>query len=161
MEMMMNVMDGVFSIVELVEEIKAFFQREDVRRVMVQGRQIGQAMALVVALVAAVLLWFVLCGVKAVYRAWVAALPVAIQAFQEGYAGVQSVPNAPLLLPATVEANVVMVEVPTQPLSQQLRQQCQSAGVQWRNANGQNKHLTVKQMQAALAQASSQDFANV
>jgi hypothetical protein len=32
----------------------------------------------------------------------------------------------------------------------QLRCQCTEHGIQWRNANGRNKHLTVKQMQQAL-----------
>lgn len=164
MEMMMNVVDGIFSIAELIEEIKGFFQREDVQQALVKGQQIGRSVVLVVALVATVMFWFAVCGVKAIYRAWAVALPVAIEAFREGYAGIQAdVQATRLVLPTSVEAAASMdvVEATAKPLSQQLRQQCQAAGIRWRNANGRSKHLTVKQMQAALAGTSSQDFANV
>lgn len=156
MELMMNVLDGIFSIAEVMDEIKGFFQREDVQQVLVKGQQIGRSVALVMALVAKVMFWFVVCGVKAIYRAWAVALPVAIEAFQEGYAGIQAdVQATKLVLPSSVEADASIVEAPAKPLSQQLRQQCQAAGIQWRNANGHNRHLSVKQMQTALAEIAS------
>jgi hypothetical protein len=35
--------------------------------------------------------------------------------------------------------------------TEQLRQQCQQAGIKWRNAHGKNKHLKKEEMIAALA----------
>jgi BarA-like signal transduction histidine kinase len=164
MELMMNVLDDVLAIVELADAVMQFFQREAVKRALAQGKRVGQATILVMALVTVVLFCFVWCGVKALYRAWVGALPGAIAAFKEGYVGIEVVAQAePLFLApavateavvaAAVATEAVVVELPAKSLSlsQQLRQQCQAAGIQWRNANGQGKHLTVKQMQAALA----------
>jgi hypothetical protein len=152
MEMMMNAVDGVFTIAEVVDTIAQFFQREDVQRFMNQSKRVAQASLMVTALVATVLFWFGWCGVKVIYRAWAMALPLATVAFQEGYAGIEAGETASEILAGSVDV-VISVEPAVKPLSQQLRQQCKEAGIQWRNANGRNKHLTVGQMQAALAEA--------
>jgi hypothetical protein len=152
MEMMMNAVDGVFAIAEVAEMIAQFFQREDVRRFMDQSKRVAQASLMVTGLVATVLFWFGWCGVKAIYRAWDTALPLAIVAFQEGYAGIQTGEAVSEVVAATVDV-VISVEPAAKPLSQRLRQQCKEAGIQWRNANGRNQHMTVEQMQAALAAA--------
>lgn len=36
------------------------------------------------------------------------------------------------------------------PAAPELRKACQAAGIKWRNAHGKGKHLSVKEMTAAL-----------
>ena len=58
-------------------------------------------------------------------------------------------------LQRTAPAQREVVPKPVAPAQQrspveQLRQQCQQAGIKWRDAHGRNKHLKKHEMQAAL-----------
>jgi hypothetical protein len=50
-----------------------------------------------------------------------------------------------------VAVAVVKVEAPKTMTSAELRRRCQSAGIKWRNAHGQGRHLSKGEMIAALA----------
>jgi hypothetical protein len=51
---------------------------------------------------------------------------------------------------APVAVAVVKVEAPKPVTSAELRRQCQAAGIRWRNAHGQGRHLSKAEMISAL-----------
>ena len=56
-------------------------------------------------------------------------------------------------VPAVMAAPVATLVIPVSPAtltSAELRKQCQSAGIKWRNAHGASKHLSKAEMLAAL-----------
>lgn len=52
---------------------------------------------------------------------------------------------------APVATLVVKVDAPKTLTSAELRRQCQAAGIKWRNAHGQGRHLSKAEMISALA----------
>jgi hypothetical protein len=58
-------------------------------------------------------------------------------------------PSARITTP-TPQQNQSKAEGKAPSQTTQLRRECTAKGVAWRNANGRNKHMTVKQMQQAL-----------
>ena len=59
------------------------------------------------------------------------------------------------VMAATITAPVATLVIPTakakQPTTAELRRQCQAAGIRWRNAHANNRHLSKAEMIAALA----------
>lgn len=58
-------------------------------------------------------------------------------------------------LAAAVDVAMGNVEVPTKMTRDQLRKACQQQGIKWRDAKGKNKHLTVAEMETALAKVAA------
>jgi hypothetical protein len=63
----------------------------------------------------------------------------------------QHYPDMAATISQPVAVAVVKVEAPKPVTSAELRCRCQAAGVKWRNAHGQGRHLSKAEMIAALA----------
>jgi hypothetical protein len=152
MERLMGTIDAALVVADVIEAFAAFFRRAAVRQLGRKSQRLAQGAILLLALVSTVLVWLSIGAIKAVYESWVAALPIAIAEFQAGYATT----DAQVAVSEAVDAiaEITPASVPTKTISrvQQRRQQCQAAGIQWRNAHGKHKHLTMQEMQAALEQ---------
>jgi hypothetical protein len=145
METIVNTVDSLLSIAELTDTIAQFAQQEAFRKAVVMIQSILKVLIRLIGWLAIMLIYWSIIGIQAIYRNWKTTLPVAIAAFQAGYAGVE---------PANIVTPVVTTP-PVQPSpsrTQQLRQACTKAGIPWRNAKGRSKHLSLREMEAALSQ---------
>jgi hypothetical protein len=153
MKILMDTIDAALVIADLIEAIAMFCRRKAVRQFGQKSQRIAQATILLFAILITAILWLSICAIKAVYQSWAEALPDAIAAFQAGYVAADA-PVAILKADTAVDPIGVispeLMPVKTVSRVQQRRQQCQAAGIQWRNAHGKHKHLTMQQMQAAL-----------
>jgi hypothetical protein len=145
MATLINTVDALLSIADLIDIITQFTQQKAIRKAVVVSRSILKALIRLIGWLAIVLIYWSIIGIQAIYRNWKTTLPVAIAAFQTGYAGVE---------PANIVTPVVTtLPVPPSPSrTQQLRQACTQAGIPWRNAKGRSKHLSIREMEAALSQ---------
>jgi hypothetical protein len=142
METIINTVDTLLSIADLIDIIAQFAQQEAFRKAVVMIQSILKVLIRLIGWLAIMLIYWNIIGIQAIYRNWKTTLPVAIAAFQAGYAGVEP-------------ANIVTTTPPVQPSpsrTQQLRQACTKAGIPWRNAKGRSKHLSLREMEAALSQ---------
>jgi hypothetical protein len=145
METIINTVDTLLSIADLIDIITQFTQQKTIRKVVVVIQSILKALMRLIGWLAIMLIYWSIIGIQTIYRNWKTTLPVAIAAFQAGYAGVE---------PANIVTPVVTTP-PVQPSpsrTQQLRQACTKAGIPWRNAKGRSKHLSLREMEAALSQ---------
>jgi hypothetical protein len=152
MERLMGTIDAALVVADVIEAFTAFFRRKAVRQLGRKSQRLAQATILVSAMVITLLVWLSICAIKTMYQSWATALPVAIAEFQAGYDAMEAQVAVSEAVDAIAE--ITPASVPTKTISrvQQRRQQCQAAGIQWRNAHGKHKHLTMQEMQAALEQ---------
>ncbi|MBE9033486.1 hypothetical protein IQ266_27530 [filamentous cyanobacterium LEGE 11480] len=144
---LINLIDSTMGVIDFVEAMIRFSQREAVRHQVKRSIAIGHSILLSLGLLAIIVLCFVIVAVQAIYRQWREILPVAIATFKEGYYN-KTVSDISMTVIELTTATPTKAKTKTQ----YLREACTAAGIQWRNIRGKNKHATIVQMQQLLNQ---------